>query len=97
MDRLSIPPTPELDKRNKILHSNAHPQDTLTDFWDWMEGQGWHVCELVVRNPEVSDTREFVPVRERVESMFERFFGLDGAKMEQEKRAILAHLREQQG
>ena len=81
------PKTPELDRRSEVLPK----AQVLTEFVDWLSGQGIVLCSLQETGRSNSDgpTRVWYPFHEPYERMFERFFGLDGNKIEAERRALL--------
>lgn len=84
----ALPPTPELDRLAAIMRTGA--PDALANFVDWLEGEGIVLARY--EHVEGYRDRQLVPQTESTERLFERHFGLDGAAMEREKRALLRHL-----
>lgn len=92
----TIPPaTPELDRLRAVLPK----AELLTEFVDWLNGQGIALCSLQETGRTWTDGPErlWLPHSEPYERLFERFFGLDPNKMETERRALLDYLRAKHG
>lgn len=86
--RPAPPATPELDKRSKIINSDAHKG--VIAFLDWIDGDPNHDLRLVHENKgEVMGvySNEF-------ERILARFYGLDPQKIAAEQEALMAYMRE---
>jgi hypothetical protein len=83
------PKTPELDRRSEVLPK----AEVLTEFVDWMRADGLILCRLVPSDDDEwnhgQGNQVLMATYESFEEMFERFFGLDGNKIEAERRALL--------
>lgn len=88
---MTTPPTPELDKRNAIIHSRVSPTLTLTDFIDWLESKQYHIGRYVKFDGYLDEV--LVPVGIPPNQLFADFFGIDLEKCDKEQRALLEHLR----
>lgn len=82
-------PTPELDKRAKILDSGQ--ATTVQDFYDWLRKEGYHLARYV----EVDGFHDKVLQETWVdpERLMAHFFGIDQDKVEAERMAILEAIR----
>lgn len=78
-------PTPECDKLLKVKDRSQE----IGDFLEWLAGQEVELCTYV-------DKDGYHPVRESTEQLLAEYFGIDLAKIEQEKRAIMKTLGGQQ-
>lgn len=82
-ERGQQPLTPELDRRSEVLPK----AEVLTEFVDWLNAEGFVIARIV---PENEEQHAHIEANyEPYERMFERFFGLDGNKIEAERRALL--------
>lgn len=96
------PETPECDR----LAAIADQSQQIGEFVDWLAGEGLHVAEWVRRHEcdhptpcrrGMHDLIEpyLVPLAGSTEALLARYFGIDLAKIDREKRAVLAWIREQ--
>jgi hypothetical protein len=83
-------PTPELDKQRKVIESGE--VDTLGNFYDWLQGEGYHIAEYVDVGYR-DDRLAIVPLSP--ERLFANYFDIDLNKIETERRAILEKIRSQ--
>jgi hypothetical protein len=75
---------PEHDKLAKI----ADKSQVCGEFHEWLMAQGY----VLARYDRGYRPNELFPVRRRLQDMLAEFFGIDRAKLEQEKRAMLAEI-----
>jgi len=80
--------TPELDKQSDIINSGK--AELIQEFYDWIRGRGW---EIAAPDPD-SLHGYYTPIYENPEQLMADFFGINRNKIESERRAILAALRE---
>lgn len=87
------PSTPELDKQSEIVKSGK--AELIQEFYDWLTGHcGYTLCVP----KENSLHGYYLPASYGgPEQLMADFFGIDRDKIERERRAILAALREAQG
>lgn len=52
LDNTKPPATPELDRRSEVMHSERHPHEVLTEFYDWLREQRLHLCVFETRTTE---------------------------------------------
>jgi hypothetical protein len=78
------PPTPELDKQHAAIEDGAHK---IGEFLDWLAQNGYHVAQF----SEADDCLYLPGVG--AQRLIAGFYGIDLDTIEQERRAILAHLR----
>jgi hypothetical protein len=93
MDDVKDVPTPECDKRSKIMHTAREPHLLLTEFWDWLSGKQYVLAQWTEPDPDDIRDQELVPLYTSPEQVFADFFGLDLQKIEAEQRAILDAIR----
>lgn len=79
------PATPECDRARKVKDQTQ----AAGEFLEWASSQGIFLGHYVEE-----DYGRFNPVHESVETLLARWMGIDLAKVEQEKRAILEWIRE---
>lgn len=91
---VAYPATPELDKMLACTERSA----VLQEFVDWLnEERGYSICE---QRPSGMSTAteeldEWWPASYGgYNKLFADFFGIDLQKVEEERRAVLAHLRD---
>ena len=91
------PPTPELDKRKReVLDPGLNK--VVQDFYDWLTQEKGYVLARYVPEEERFEGdgiygEQPVAVHPDPEQMMAEFFGIDLAKIEAERRAILEYLR----
>lgn len=88
----TYPETPELDRQLAVLKDKRSPSNVLTEFYDWLCSQGYHIAQYAEREGYRDQMLE--PVGKSPEQLLADFFGIDRDKIEAERRAILEHLRE---
>ncbi len=81
------PATPELDRMARVK-DRTQPAG---EFLDWLQ----HEQKMVLCLPD--EHGDFYPIYSPIERLLALWQGIDLDKVEQEKRAILAWVREQQG
>lgn len=96
MDDAARVPTPELDKRQKVLDSGAAM--VLTEFYDWLhQTKGYVLARYVPEEEQYPGDGIYgeqpVPVLVNPEALFADFFGLDLAKIDAEQQALLEAIR----
>lgn len=95
---MPLPPTPELDKKLDVMHSQESPTDTLTRFWDWLAEERIILAQWVEHpddplcDGDCEHEELLVPIGQTPNEVFARFFGLDINKMDEEQRSLLRHL-----
>ena len=83
-------PTPECDKALKVKNKSQ----AIGEFLEWLQEKGIRLASY----GEERDTRSTLwTIQKSTEVLLAEFFEIDLAAMEQEKRAILAALREIDG
>jgi hypothetical protein len=82
---------PECDK----LHRVSGDVSTLHEFLEWLAENGLQVCSLEETGKFDCDgpVEHYFPIREQREALVQRFFSIDPAKLESERRAMLAALQ----
>jgi hypothetical protein len=80
------PPTPELDKQQKVIKSGQ--AGTVQEFIDWLLENGYQICTREDYNPDSN----YWPIAGNWNSLMARFFDLDEDKIEQERRAVLDYI-----
>jgi len=89
-NRDAAPATPECDKKLEIIHSGQ--AQLIQDFIEWLlDEQG---VQLYSREEYEDGTP--VPWYRSREQIMAGFFGIDLDKIEKERRALLAHIRQQE-
>ena len=78
---------PEMEKL-KALDAQRRAVDS---FFEWLDEQGYAVCERPAMNGRYETI--YMPVAQRPESLVFRFLGLDAGRLEAERRAMLDGLR----
>jgi hypothetical protein len=92
--------TPECDKLLEAQEKSL----LLSEFVDWLKENGYAICERASNEPDaVMDSLKGEDPRESyawwrlpripTEAIFAKFFGIDLAKVEEERRAILEDLK----
>lgn len=81
----SYPETPELDRQHEVL-DRSH---AAGDFIDWLGTQGLVIAQY-------GSDGQWYPAYIPPERLLADWLGIDLDKVEAERRAILAHLREHQ-
>jgi hypothetical protein len=95
------PPTPELDKMQGVKDRSQ----AIGEFLDWLQCEkGWelayrhkHVKECLDGDGELTcgcDEGQFLPANYGMERLLAEHFAIDLNKVENERRAILEHLRQ---
>lgn len=81
--------TPELDKQKRVIDSGR--AETVQDLIDWLPTRGYRLAEYI-QYEGYSEPR-LVEANVIPEQLMADFFGIDLAKIEAERRAILDALR----
>lgn len=63
------------------------------DFISWLEHKGYILC-MAITPDEESDYQEYVPAPINLVKLLAEFFDIDLERLEDERRALLASLRE---
>lgn len=79
---------PELDK----IKSLGEKPQSIGSFIEWLPSQGYHICQE--EDDETGEER-FFPVHLDINRMLEKYFGIDGAKAERERMALLHECRDE--
>jgi hypothetical protein len=85
---------PECDK----FHRVSDDVSTLHEFLEWLASEGLQVCSLKRTGQVGPDgpVEHYFPIREQRDALIQRFFSIDPSKLESERRAMLAALRDQE-
>lgn len=83
---MTTPATPECDR----LAAAADQRDTLIEFLGWLGTQKIELGRYGVSAIEYCMT----PIADSHDALVLQFLGIDHQKLETERRALLAHLRE---
>jgi len=83
------PITPELYKLSAV----AEESQKIGEFLDWMESRHYQICGWINGNSD--EHGHYSPIRLSDEQLFAQYFNIDLQKVEQEKQALLAWLREE--
>lgn len=75
------------------LSENADERRTATEFLEWLEENGYHVCE---RSPG-SNFDTYHRTLKNFDDLVLAFIGVDKAKLEEERRAMIKVAREAVG
>lgn len=75
--------TPALDA---VQRAKEEGSDVVGEFLDWLPTQDLGICSF-------DDWGEMQPARLAPEQLLDKFFGIDSAAVERERRALLASLR----
>lgn len=81
------PATPVLDKRNAVLAES----NRIGQFLDWLSAQGIHLAQW--RRIEGYRDEQLWETTESFDSLLHRYFEIDPVAEENEKLAILEHIR----
>ncbi len=83
---------PEHEKLRKVESRSQ----TIGEFLDWLNEQECSICQLEVvgQNIMSEDLFEWLPVGRSITKWLEIYFEVDGAKLDKEKKQVLAQLRE---
>lgn len=83
--------TPECPECERLV-ANESESSILTDFVDWLNSNGYVICTL--EDTQGYPREQFISLRKTYEQLFADYFEIDLKKVEQERRALLASLRE---
>lgn len=84
MKTAEYPPTPELDKMKGVKERSQ----SIGAFLDWLQSER----EIVLAEYEYRGETLY-PINLSIEKLLAEYFEIDLEKVEQERRAILAHIR----
>lgn len=87
-------PAPLYPECEKMAAARPKTQ-IIGEFIEWLAENGMQICEY--QDEEESDDDAYWPIRRSMEQLLADFMGIDLAKAEKEKRAILDRLRERNG
>lgn len=79
----------ELEKMQKVIDSGE--TETLTNFYDWLNEQGYQICSRVKDGHTWSP--RYAPVSINPNELFAQFFEIDLNEVEKERREILERIR----
>lgn len=88
---MGTPATPELDKQLEVIHSGR--STTVQEFYDWLVTER-SIVLCTYREWDEYDEPQLTPCYISPEQLLADFFGIDRDKIEQERRALLDHIRE---
>jgi len=80
---------PECEKMAAVQEKSRE----LTNFVDWLREQGYAICEERIYEDSYPKER-WVAIKKSFEQLFADYFGIDLKKVEEERRALLAEIRE---
>lgn len=80
---------PECDKMIAIQDKSM----ILSNFVDWLGSSGYAICTF--EETPGYPKEQWISIRKSYEKLFAEYFGIDLKKVEQEKRAVLESLRNQ--
>ena len=83
VNKKNMPECPECDKI--IAHQDE--SRTLSDFVDWLNANGYAICELVETGGYPN--KQWVSIKKSFEHLFAEYYVIDLNKCEQERRALL--------
>lgn len=83
------PKTPELDKVRQAREVGR--SEEIGGFLEWLEGKGLHLC----RYDEQAE--RWHPAHEGIQPLLAAYFEIDLVKVEQERMAVLEHVRKVNG
>ena len=83
---MTVSENPECEK----LSSDSDERRTFSEFFEWLESQGMFLCQYE------EDSHLPWPVNGSNDRLIYKFLEIDQDKLEQERRAMLAVLREAQ-
>jgi hypothetical protein len=83
------PATPELDKQSVAIKNGAHE---IGHFLDWLDEQGYAIASRGVEDDYGEE--HFVPASASKQDLIAGYFSIDMDKIEAERRALLAYVRE---
>lgn len=89
--RPAPPATPELDKRSKIVNSDAHKG--LVAFLEWLDSEDSEDL-AIVRWGKESTERPSIVYSTGFNRVLAAYYGLDIDKINAEQESLLAYLRE---
>ena len=81
------PPTPECDKIVDVQDKSQ----ILSEFVDWLDSKGYAIC--IPEETSGYPREQWISIRKPFEELFADYFGVDLKRAEQERQAILAHIR----
>jgi len=85
---------PEHEKLQKI----SHLSQTVGEFIDWLSQRGYSICKRMTCGAGFDiygdEIKKWFPVCRSINVWLEEYFEIDGVVLEQEKRQILAQIRE---
>ncbi len=76
--------TPELDKMRAVKDKSQ----AIGEFIDWLRQDNCDICEM-------DDNGHYLPIYQSIEKWLAEYFEIDLNKCEEERRAILDAIREQ--
>lgn len=65
----------------------------MSDFYDWLQTEHITLCSYVEPSPENGHSGGYYPVHIPPEELLRRWKGIDSAKVEAERMALLEYLR----
>lgn len=80
--------TPEHDK---LMAVPRDQREAVQEFFDWLNDQGWTICELVPTN--IYGDHEFRPITIPPQRIMAQFYGVDYQAFDREKAAMLDGIR----
>ena len=83
---MTAPETPTLDQ----LASHAVEEAVLQEFLEWLSSHRYEIAEW----GQVNDNDLLFPLGGRQDDLIYEYLGVDKAKLEAERRALLAHQAE---
>lgn len=84
------PATPELDKQHQAIERGAH---RLGEFLDWLAAEGYVLARYSSGDSCYAGCSGLDPDYTDREKLVAGFFGIDLAKIEAERMALLEHIR----
>lgn len=83
---------PEHEKLQKVKSQSQ----AIGGFLDWLNEQECSICKLVVIRQNImrEDLFEWYPVCHSITKWLEKYFEIDGMKLDKEKKQMLAQLQE---
>lgn len=93
-DPFHPPLTPELDKQSRIIQSGKN--QVIGDFLDWLEERGLIIARYHDDEACFEGCPGIIAAGEGKLELVAGFFEIDLDKIEQERRALLEHLRARQ-
>ncbi len=82
------PPTPTLDKMLEVKETSQ----SIGEFLDWLREE----ADIFLAHYEDGDDRNLYEINDSIEQLLARYFGIGLDAAENEKRALLEHVRNAQ-